>query len=431
MTAKPGDFVEIKTKDEIFEGILMPRPDLLDKEITVLKLDSGYNIGIDNSKIVRIQVIKPFEANVIQKQELKHNDKLPTVSILSFGGTISSKIDYRTGGVSADYTAEDFVKLCPEIQDHANIRARKVMGVMSEDLGPDEWKVMAKEVARELNDKEVDGVVVTQGTDTLHFSSAAMSFFLGELNKPVIFTASQRSIDRGSSDAFMNLVCAIIGAAKFDGAEVMTCLHGSSDDEDCLLIRGTKVRKMHTSRRDAFRPINELPFAKINTSGTIHNFNSNYRKRKESNVKVETSWEDKVALIQVHPAMDPDVLDFYLDKGVKGIVLSATALGHVPTTNEKYSLMPKLQKAMKMKVPIVIASQTIYGRTHPFVYSNLRALSIGQNCIFAEDMLPEVAYMKLSWILGQEKEYSKVKEMMLKNYAGEINPILDAESFLY
>ncbi len=430
MTAKPGDFVEIKTKDEVFEGILMPRPDILDKDVTVLKLNTGYNMGIDNKKIVRIQVIKPHEKIQVKKEEIKHNDKLPTVSVLSFGGTISSKIDYKTGGVFADYTAEDFVKLCPEIQDHANIKARKVMGAMSEDMGPKEWKIMLKEIAKELN-SDVSGVIVTIGTDALHYVSALMSFMLGKLNKPVIFTASQRSIDRGSSDAFMNLICSVVAAAKFDGAEVMTCLHGSSDDEYCLLIRGTKVRKMHTSRRDAFRPVNELPFAKVNVHGQIHNLNDNYRKRSDVKVEANNSWEDKVAMIYVYPSMDPDVIDYYLDKGFKGIVLCATALGHVPTDESDFSLLPKLKKAFKMKVPVVVASQTLYGRTHPFVYTNLRRVSMESHGIFAEDMLPETAYMKLSWLLGFEKDYKKVREMFLTNYAGEINKIIDEKSFLY
>src|SRR3989344_2247093 len=278
-----GDEVKVHTKEQVYEGIMLPRPEIFDDSCTIIKLENGYNIGIENKKIQKIEVTKKYEKKKPIKHEQKQSNKnLPNVSILSFGGTISSKLDYKTGGVYADYTAEDFVRMLPELENIANLRAEKVMSIMSEDLSPQDWQVMAKRIAKELNDKEVDGVVVTQGTDTLHFSTAAMSFFLKNLNKPVVFTAAQRSIDRGSSDAFFNLLCAVNAAAKFDGAAVVTCMHGTSDDKYCILNRGTKVRKMHTSRRDAFRPINELPLAKIYENGKIEVLNANYSKRNEN-----------------------------------------------------------------------------------------------------------------------------------------------------
>lgn len=252
MDAEYGDNVKVVTKDRAYEGILMPRPEILDENFVVLKLDNGYNIGIDKKKIQKIEVSKKYQKKKEVKPKLKHSKGLPTVPIISFGGTISSKIDYKTGGVYADYTAEDFAQMMPELSDIANIKAEKALSIMSEDLSPEDWSAMARRIALDLNDKEVAGVVATHGTDTLHFSTAAMSFFLRNLNKPVVFTASQRSIDRGSSDAFMNLICAVNAAAKFDGAEVVTCLHGTNNDDYCILNRGARVRKMHTSRRDAF-----------------------------------------------------------------------------------------------------------------------------------------------------------------------------------
>ncbi|MBI2651995.1 asparaginase, partial [Candidatus Woesearchaeota archaeon] len=224
MKPKYGDIVKIYTDGQIYEGILMPRPEIFEKDNTIIKLDNGYNIGIDNKKIKKIEVIKKYEKKKEERIKLSHKKGLHTVSILSFGGTISSKIDYKTGGVYADYTAEDFVAMLPELQNIANLRAEKVMGIMSEDMAPEDWQLMARRIAKELNDDEVAGVVVTQGTDTLHFSTSAISFFLRNLNKPVVFTAAQRSIDRGSSDAFSNLLCAVNAAAKFDGAAVVTCL---------------------------------------------------------------------------------------------------------------------------------------------------------------------------------------------------------------
>lgn len=428
--AKPGDTIKITTKDGEYIGILMPHPDLLGLDIKVIKLKSGYNIGIFQQHIKSIEVIDPHKPIKEEKHTLPKTPKLPNISILSLGGTISSKLDYSTGGVYADYTAEDFVVMCPELSTIANLKAKKVLSLMSEDMTPENWQAVAKIIADEVNG-ECDGVVITQGTDTLHFTTAAMSFMLSHLHKPVIFTASQRSIDRGSTDAFMNLICSVKAAAQCDGAVVATCMHASPDDEYCILIRGTKVRKMHTSRRDAFRPINEKELAKVSIDKKIEVINTNYPKGdKKGKTVLKNSFEPKTALIQVYPGMDPDIIDFYINKGYKGIVLSATGLGHIPTNVEKFSLMKGLQHAQEKNIPVVIASQTLYGRTNPYVYTNLRKLSLGAHCLFADDMLPEVAYVKLGWVLGQEKDINKVKQLFEKNVAGECNPCHQVDEFL-
>ncbi len=427
----PGDTVTILLHTGIVHtGILMPRPALLatTEEIISLKLKTGYNIGIKKSTIKEIQLVEKHTPLEAHKTTLPVNKELPFVSILSTGGTISSKIDYRTGGVYADYTADDFVAMCPELSTLANIRAKKIMSIMSEDILLNDWKQLAKHIYQELQ-TDVAGVVVTMGTDTLHFATAILSFFLGNITKPVIFTASQRSIDRGSTDAFMNLICAVKAATQFDGAEVMTCLHGTTDDEYCLLIRGTKVRKMHTSRRDAFRSINALPFAKVFVDKPIEIIDNSYRKRHTGNFQLQTDFEEKVAFITIVPNMEPDVVDFYLQKGYKGIVIAATALGHVNTWTEK-SMIPLFKKAKEMKVPVVIATQTLYGAVHPYVYTNLRKVSIETEGIYVHDMLAEVAYLKLGWVLGQTKNLEKVKKLMLTNIAGEINERTPIDGFL-
>ena len=428
---KAGDEVLVKTDTEELQGLFIERPDILDRDVFVLKLKSGYNIGIDKNKIKKVELINKSLAKQTKKLSQAYNKELPTVSILSLGGTISSKVDYRTGGVYADYTAEDFVAMLPELKDVANLKTRKVMNVMSEDMDFEDWAKTAKAVAEELKSGS-EGVVLTQGTDTLHYSASALSFFLQDLNKPVILTAAQRSIDRGSSDAFMNLLCAVRAAAEMDIAEVLTCMHASSNDDFCSLVRGTKVRKMHTSRRDAFRPLNSKPVANIYESGKIQIIDRYYRKRNQQEICLRTEYEEKVALIHVFPGMDPGVIHYYLDKGYCGLVLAATALGHVPL-NTKNSLEPALKSAREKNVPVVIASQTLYGRVHSFVYTNLRKLSIENDCIFVEDMNPETAYVKLSWLLGQsgDKSPETTKKQMLQNYAGEIEKRSEYNTFLY
>ena len=410
---KPGDKVKLTTSDGEFEGTLLPRPELMSKDITVLKLESGYNIGIESKKIKKSKVLQEYRTPVPKVKKLKVQKDLPTVAILSTGGTISSRIDYRTGGVYADFTAEDFVGMCPELQDIANIKAAKIMSVMSEDILTSDWVSMAKEILKIIDD--VDGIVLTQGTDTMHFTAAALSLLLKDLNKPVVITGAQRSIDRGSSDAFMNLICSVTAAAKWTGAGVVVCMHGSMNDDFCNLINGVKVRKMHTSRRDAFRAINDEPLARISIDGKIEITNEDYSRRNKTKPSLR-ELDPKVALVYAYPDMDPGIIDYHLKQKVHGIIIAATALGHIPINGPK-SLGPSLKKAVKAKIPVMICSQTFYGRVHPYVYTNLRKVSIGIGATYLADMLPEVAYVKLMIALKQKNP----KEFMLNNIAGEIS----------
>lgn len=414
---KPGDRVRIELDDGVFEGVLMPRPGLADKKHLVLKLASGYNIGLEKGKIRKIKLIEKYKKKKESVQVvLKHQSTKPTVSILSTGGTISSKVDYHTGGVYASYTAEDLTRVAPELNSIANIKSKFVMNVMSEDMNKKLWVKIAEEVARELNEGS-SGVVVTHGTDTMHYSSAALSFMLKNLSKPVIFTGSQRSSDRGSSDSFLNIICsAAFAASDFSG--VYLVMHGSMSDKYCLAHIGTKVRKMHTSRRDAFKSINAKPAAKIFDDGSIEPLIA-LPERRDGRVEVDSRMEEKVALIKVHPNMNPKVIDFYINEGCKGIVFEGTALGHVPTTIKETSLIPCIERARDNGVAMVMATQCLFGRVHPYVYSNLREVST-RGVIYCEDMLPETAYVKLMWVLGRTREPSEVRELMLKNIAGEI-----------
>ncbi|MFP4423779.1 MAG: Glu-tRNA(Gln) amidotransferase subunit GatD [Candidatus Woesearchaeota archaeon] len=397
-----GDHVRIVTYEGETEGILMPRPEILDEDIVIVKLDSGYNIGIRKERIKDMKVISEYKPPK-QASPVSHKKGLPTVSILSVGGTISSKVDYKTGGVYADYTAEDFVQMVPELQEIANLKACKIDAVMSEDMEPYHWEKIAKAVEKEL--EESDGVIVTQGTDTLHFTAAALSFMVRS-KKPVIITASQRSIDRGSSDAFMNLKCAVV-AATSNMVGVMTCLHGKSDDSYCLLLNGTKVRKMHSSRRDAFQPINTDPLGKVYADGTLEILH-----KRDINHVVDIGME-KAGLLYTYPGMEPEQLDHF--KNYKGLVIVGTGLGNIPQ-----KLFLKVQELIDSGVIVVITTQTLYGATHPLVYQNLRMLSIRMKCVFVHDMLPETAYVKLCWALAHEKP----RELMEEDVAGEFNPRL-------
>jgi len=435
---KIGDRISVNKNTKSYEGLLMPKTELGDKDCIVIKLDSGYNIGIRYEKGVKVDKSKKHEPKEVREeadfelekkriQKLKFDPAKPKVSLIMTGGTIISRVDYRTGGVHALEKPEELLTNIPELKNILNIKdILSPFRKMSEDLDYKDWQTLAKLTANELNKNE--GVIITHGTDTLHYTSAVLSFMLKNLCKPVVFVGSQRSPDRGSSDAFMNLICSAYASIS-DIAEVGVCMHANANDDYSYFTRGTKVRKMHSTRRDAFRSINEMPIAKVWPNGKIEILNKNYKKRSDEKVVADVKFEPKVSLLKAYPGSEPDILEFLVKKGYKGFVIEGTGMGHVPTSSEK-TWIPTIKKLIKDGIPVVIATQTIYGRINTDVYSNLRILYHEAKAIPAEDMLPEVAYLKLGWILGHTKELEKIRELMLTNMAGEITGRSDIETFL-
>ena len=330
-------------------------------------------------------------------------------------------MDYKTGGVHWFIEPAELLYEVPEISDMANIDVRQPFAIASEDMSYHEWQVIAQEAKKALN-AGADGIVVTTGTDTMHYIAAALSFMLGSLNAPVVVTGAQRSSDRGSSDAFMNLVCAVQIAAHSDIAEVGVCMHASSSDDRCAFTRGTRVRKMHTSRRDAFRPINNKPIAYVEKKRGI-TYNSVYNKvikEIDTKVDIKTGFEGKVALLKFHPNSDPEILDFYIRKGYKGIIMEGTGLGHVAVSTSHKELLWSdwIKRATDKGIVIGMTSQCLYGRVNENVYRNLRIIS-GLGVVYCEDMMPETAYVKLGWLLGNYDK-KEAKELLNKNIVGEI-----------
>jgi len=341
------------------------------------------------------------------------------VSILGTGGTIASKIDYKTGAVHPAFTAEELFLALPELKEVAEIKTELLFNILSENMTPEHWRKIAGAVAEEINNG-ADGVVVAHGTDTLAYTSAALSFMLTDLTNPVVLVGSQRSSDRPSSDAAENLIAATHVACT-DMAEVAVVMHASSDDGRCLIQRGTRVRKMHSSRRDAFRSINAIPLGEV--AGGEVKFQGDYNKTRTGKVGVDEGLEEKVALVKIHPGINKETLSTIIDDN-SGLVLEGTGLGHVP----EY-LFPAIEKGIKDGKPIVMTSQTLYGRVDMNVYSTGRKL-LSMGVISGGDMLPEVAYVKLMHVLGKTKKLEEIKELMQKNIAGEISEKSFIDAFL-
>lgn len=411
----PGDEVEVRLALRELRGRVLESSD---RSVMLLKLESGYNIGIPRENILAGKVLRRFRDEGKKDVELKAQEGLKTIGLVVTGGTIASKLDPRTGGVKPLTDVSEFAMFYPELFEMVNVKKIEVpFMVASESMDSSHWIKIAECVYSMLQDKEISGVIVTHGTDFLGYTAAALSFFLRDLNKPVVLTYSQRSIDRASSDASLNLQCAA-QMAMSDCAEVMLVGHATLNDDFCFALPGTKTRKMHSSRRDAFKAINDTPIAKVWTDRV--EFLRAYRKRDDSRkVELDASFSDKIGVIKFYPGQDPSILDFYALK-YRGVIVEAAGLGHMAVSEASHSWIAHLKKHIRNGFVVCAAAQTIYGRLDPLVYSNGREL-VDAGVIFLKDMLAETGFVKLGWVLGHHGWKGKIKEKMLENFAGELN----------
>lgn len=418
-----GDIIKITKNGTSYQGMLLDRAEDPDGKYIVLKLKSGYNIGVDINGAVGTLVKRGDKPKIeLLPLDIEKDIDKPDISIVSTGGTVASVVDYKTGAVHPAFTADDLIRANPELLGHANINGKAILNILSENMKPEYWVKTARSIADEINDG-ANGVVVAHGTDTMHYTSAALSFIL-DSPVPVVITGAQRSSDRPSSDAFMNLISSVV-AAKSDIAEVTLCMHAEEDDSYCYLHRGTKVRKMHTTRRDTFRSINSLPIARIkNGKLSLVDKRVDYKRRTNNQITLKDELEEKVAFIKSYPGINPDVIDHHIDRGYRGMVIEGTGLGHCPE-----NLIPSLIRAKEDNIPVIMTSQCFYGLINMNVYSTGRKI-MAAGVISAYDMLPETAYVKLTWALGQYDGIDQVKKIMQTNIAGEIGEKSSEKFFL-
>src|SRR5690348_2368661 len=420
-----GSIIRITTKSrEVFEGTLLPRSEYTDPNHIILKLKNGYNIGIHYDRTEKIEVIAEGpKPHFTKPPSPPKRPGLPRVAIISTGGTIASRVDYRTGAVQPALTAADLASVVPELASIAEVQAHILFSELSENVTPAQWTTLAEDVAKKIGNK-VDGVVVSQGTDTMHYTSAALSFALQELPIPVMLVGAQRSSDRPSSDAASNLTGAVALAAQADLAAVGVAMHQDMSDRHIIAHKGTRVRKCHTSRRDAFKSIGSSPLARYDLqTSQIELFEQAPRRGTGSKLVVKPHFDQHANLLKFHPGFNPEMISSTVSNGARGIVLEGTGLGHV----SKYCY-DAIKKALKQDVPIFMTSQTIWGRVDMNVYVTGRdLLNIGVTPL--EDMISETALVKLMWVLGQTRSPDKIRELMLQTVAGEItvrSPMMEA-----
>ncbi len=404
----------IETTRGKFTGTVLPRSENDDDRHIVIKISTGYNIGIDINTIKMMKEIGFQKANYkIPEKEFPYSDHLPSVKLFGTGGTIASRLDYRTGAVIPAFSPGELYGAVPELADICNLTTEKLFAVFSENMGPSQYITLAKAIGKEISNG-IDGIIIGHGTDTLHHTAAALSFMIQDSPIPIILVGSQRSSDRPSSDAALNLMHAVYAAGHGDIAETLVCMFGPTSDEYGFLHRGTRVRKMHSSYRSTFRTIGDIPVATV-TRNEVKPIKENYKpRRKDRNVKILPYFNEKVTMLYYYPNMKPEIFDSLVDAGYKGIVIVGTGLGHV-----NKELYPAIERASKKGVSIYMTLQTIWGYVHMFVYDTGRDM-MAKGVIPAGNMLSEVAFIKLGWALGQTEDPVEVKRIMLSPINDEI-----------
>jgi glutamyl-tRNA(Gln) amidotransferase subunit D len=405
---------EMNTTRGEFKGTILPRSVNDDEEHIVMKVITGYNIGIDTNTIIDMKETGYKKANyAIPEKQFPYTEGLPHVKLFGTGGTIASRLDYRTGAVIPAFSPGELYGAVPELADICNLETEKIFAVFSENMGPVQYIALAKAIGREI-EKGVEGIVIGHGTDTLHHTGAALTFMCQNLPVPVVLVGSQRSSDRPSSDAALNLMHAMKTAGHSDIAEVLVCMFGPTSDEYGLLHKGTRVRKMHSSYRSTFRTIGDTPVAMV-TRKEVTPIKKNYNKRRnDKNVIIKPYFSDKVTMVYYYTGMKPDVIDALVEKGYKGIVFVGTGLGHV-----NKEIYPAIRRAHEAGVHMYMTLQTIWGYVQMYVYDTGRDM-MAMGIIPAGNMLPEVAYIKLGWALGQTDDPEEVKKIMLTPINDEI-----------
>ena len=416
-----GDSVEVATEDGELVGVLMPRYESASEDYIVIKLKSGYNTGIQVAKIKSITKLPKSEAATAAAKAEKvsvESKQLPKVALISTGGTIASKVDYRTGGVRAALSASELYASVPELAIYASIDPEVLLSEYSENLKPEHWTMIANKVAEKIMAGKYAGIIVSHGTDTMHYTAAALCFALQNLPVPVVLVGAQRSSDRPSSDAALNLLGATAFAARSEVAGVFVAMHAGTSDDTVACHVGTRVRKNHTSRRDAFESIDATPVALVRNGAIEMQQKSEIKlakRRSGADIKLQPNFDGRVILLKYYPSFDPKLIEHAASAGYRAIILEGTGLGHV----SKYCF-PALQKAADAGVMVCMTSQCIWGRVRMTVYDTGRdLLNIG--VIPLSDMISEAATVKAMWALANSKDVESTKKVMQENIANEIS----------
>jgi glutamyl-tRNA(Gln) amidotransferase subunit D len=417
-----GRRVEIIGADgQRWKGTLVPSHELSGDRIVQLKLESGYNVGVwihpeDELEVLPAEESGPDPNGVVRPRTSGRSDG-PWVALLSTGGTIASRVDYRTGGVRPVHEESEILAFYPNLERGGPVRVVPVFDRLSEDISPEDWRTLGRQVARAFAEG-AHGVVVAHGTDTLAYTAAALSFLFDQLPGPVVVVGAQRSPDRPSSDGVTNLAAAVELAREGSFGEVVVVMHAGLSDDRFAVHRGTRVRKMHSSRRDAFQTRNGPPIGFIEPTGT--RWTGTVRPAVPGTPVMDERWGDRAGLLWFYPGLAPAQAEAFA-RDLRGVVLAGTGLGHVSAPH-----LPWIREVVRRGIVVVMTSQCLEGAVDPYVYATGREL-LKAGVLYAGDILPETAYVKLLWALGRSQDPVEVGRLLLADRAGESSPRRETE----
>lgn len=416
--------VRITKGKATYEGLLLPRSQHTADDYVTLKVDTGYNLGVLIDANTKIEEFGHQKGHYqLPRIDVEFKKELPNVSLLGTGGTVASRLDYRTGAVLPAFTPEELFSAVPELISAVNLTPKTLYQILSENFRPEYWVKTAEAVAKEI-ESGVDGVIIGHGTDTMCTTGAALSYFLRNQPIPVVLVGSQRSSDRPSSDGPRNILYAATLAGRQNFAETVVCMHGGTSDSYNLIHRATRCRKMHSSRRDTFRTLDDIPLGKIDDSGVAWFKNDVKPRHSVEDFNLDTKIDPRVGMLYSYPGMNPDILDSMVDKGYHGLVIIGTGLGHVGT-----DMFPPLERCQEEEIPVVLVVEPLFGYVHLRVYETGRDM-LARGVIEGGNMLPSAAYTKLIWVLGHTRDMKEVKKLMQTNIAGEITAREGPRGFL-
>ncbi|WP_393970917.1 Glu-tRNA(Gln) amidotransferase subunit GatD [Oxyplasma meridianum] len=398
-----GDLLEIKYGNSLLKGMYISK----EKDLLIIKLENGYNLSLPSSSIeILSHVSQKRPVGLSGNGSSKIGKGKTHITIITTGGTIASRVDYSTGAVKPVKDLEFLTSSIPGITERFNLKLSEYGEILSENMTPENWISLGRS-ARDFM-KKSDGIIITHGTDTMSYTSSALAFMFERQTTPVVFVGSQRSSDRPSSDAFLNFRGAIEFSST-DFGEVGIAMHETISDTGIALHRSVRSRKMHTSRRDAFRTIGSMPVGYSDPKGTV--FREGYRKIADE-ISFSDRLDSKVALIYFSPTLSSEDLENVI-AGRHAAIIMGTGLGHVNT-----DLAETIRKSSRDGIKIMMTSQCINGSVNMNVYSTGRILK-DAGVIPMGSILPEVAYVKAMYVLANypSEEFEK---RMQENLRGEI-----------
>jgi len=325
------------------------------------------------------------------------------ILILFCGGTLVMKED--EWGVLLPQEKNDAINTLlniePKLKKVAKLDVAYIDNIDSTNINPKHWGKIIDAVVK--NYEKYDGFVITHGTDTMAYTSSALSYALQNLGKPVVLTGAQISGFKMETDARVNFINAV-RVAIMDLAGVMLVFNEE-------IILGSRASKVSESKLNAFKSVGRSLLGEIRADIRL---DKEHKKRHNGLLKLKKGFESHIIVVTLFPGMQVSVLDSILDNSVKGLIFRGYGPGNIP-----YEYLPVIKRAVKLKIPIVVDSQCLEGSTSMQMYDvGKQALEAG--VIQAYDMTIESVTTKLMWAL-KHFPYEEIRDIMHKNYTGEIN----------